>query len=273
VINPLRFSLITLACAALFFANAKAADVTIAQISDTHLGEKHSPRAAEQLRQAVEMINARHPDAVILSGDIGESPEEREQAKTILKVLTAPLYYVPGNHDIGDTNSLARYRQQFGPDYYRFQVKYVEVLVLDSQLLGNYQKYDSPTLLPMLPGIKPEAEKMLDWLGAQPKPAKGDVLIAVQHIPLYLDAGFPAVRPYWTINPPYDRREAWLLRRLGVKHLLAGHWHTARVFKHGDLTIHIAPPTSWLPHGGQLGFAMHTITPKGDVQTEFVPLQ
>jgi hypothetical protein len=24
--------------------------------------------------------------------------------------------------------------------------------------------------------------------------------------------------------------------------------------------------------GGQLGFAMHTITPQGDVSTEFVPL-
>jgi len=54
------------------------------------------------------MINARHPDAVILSGDI---PEEREQAKTILKALAAPIYYVPGNHDIGDTNSLERYRK------------------------------------------------------------------------------------------------------------------------------------------------------------------
>jgi hypothetical protein len=50
------------------------------------------------------------------------------------------------------------------------------VLVLDSSLLGNYQKYDSPTLLPMLPGIKPEAEKMLGWLAAEPKPAKGEVM-------------------------------------------------------------------------------------------------
>jgi 3',5'-cyclic AMP phosphodiesterase CpdA len=252
---------------------AKPTDVTIAQISDTHLGEAHSPRAAEHLRAAVEMINARHPDAVILSGDIGETSELREQTKTILKALTAPVYYVPGNHDISDTNSLARYRKQFGPDYYAFHIRYVEVLALDSQLLGNYTKYDSPSVLPLLPGIKEENEKMLGWLAAQSKPAKGEVVIAVQHIPLYRDTDFPDARPYWTVNPPYARREADLLGKLGVKNMLSGHWHTGRIFEHEGMTIHITPATSWPPFGGQLGFALHTITPNGDVRTEFVPLQ
>src|SRR6185503_2357788 len=90
-------------------------DVTIAQISDTHLGEKHSSEAADHLRQAVELVNARHPDAVIVSGDIGERSENREQAKTILKNLSAPVYYVPGNHEFSDVKGLNRYRQQFGP--------------------------------------------------------------------------------------------------------------------------------------------------------------
>lgn len=256
----------------LLAAGAEPGDVTIAQISDTHLGEQHSPRAAEHLRAAVALINARHPDAVILSGDIGETPEDREKAKTILKALTVPIYYVPGNHDISDTNSLARYRQQFGPDYYSFQVKYVEVLALDSSLLGNYEQYDSKSFLPLLPGIKTEGETMLDWLAGQPKQTNGEVIIAVQHIPLFRDSGFPDARPYWTINPPYAQREAELLRKHGVKHLFSGHWHTPRVFKHEGITTHIAPATSWLPFGGKLGFDIHTISPNGDVHTEFVLL-
>lgn len=273
MIYPLRVFSIALAFGiGLLAAAAKSADVTIAQISDTHLGEVHSPRAAEHLRRAVTLINARHPDAVILSGDIGETPEEREHVKTILKALTAPVYFVPGNHDVGDTNSLARYRKQFGPDYYVFHVGYVEVLALDSQLLGNYQEFDSSSVLPLPPGIKAENEKMLDWLAAQPKPATGDVVIAVQHIPLFRDADFPDAKPYWTVNPPYARREADLLRKLGVKDLLAGHWHIGRVFEHEGMTVHVAPATSWLPLAGQLGFAMHTITPDGGVRTEFVPL-
>lgn len=253
-------------------SSQRPAQVTIAQISDTHLGERHSPHAADCLREAVKMINARHPDAVIVSGDIGESFEEREQAKTILKGLAAPVYYVPGNHDFKDTNGLALYRRQFGPDYYCFRVKNVEVLALDSQLLGNYAQFESKSAQPLAPGLTEESRKMFNWLAEQPKPAGGEVVIAVQHIPLLRDKNFPDAKPYWVVNAPYAQREADLLHRLGVKDLLVGHWHTGRVFNDDGFTIHVAPATSWLPFGGQLGFAMHTITAHGDVRTEFVPL-
>ncbi|HEX3718107.1 MAG TPA: metallophosphoesterase [Verrucomicrobiae bacterium] len=272
--KQLRVFLIGLICCpALLLFGANPDSVIIAQLSDTHLGEEHSPQAAANLRQAVKMINARHPNAVILSGDIGENQERREQVKTILKALDAPVYYVPGNHDVHNVKDLELYRNQFGPDYYRFQVKYVEVLAVDSELLGNYEKYAHwKTLPPLSSGMEAESEKMLDWLGRQTGPIKGNVVIAVQHIPLFYDDGFPKNNAYWIVDPPYSQRETDLLHRLGVKHLLAGHWHTGRVFEHDGFTIHVAPSTSWLPFGGQLGFAVHTITANGDVHTEFVPL-
>ena len=251
---------------------AGPSDVTIAQISDTHLGERHSPQAAENLRQVEKLINVRHPDAVILSGDIGETHDEREQVKIILKELAAPIYYVPGNHEFHDTNGLAHYRKQFGPDYYRFQVKNVEVLALDSQLLGNYEKFAAKTNSPLAPGLEAESEKMLDWLAQQAEPTRGKVVIAVQHIPLFRDNDFPDAKPYWTVNAPYAQRETDLLHALGVKHLLAGHWHNGRVFEQDGITIHVAPATSWLPLGGKLGFALHSIDTDGDVRTEFVTL-
>jgi 3',5'-cyclic AMP phosphodiesterase CpdA len=268
--------LIILACFATFLfgaASPNADNVTIAQLSDTHLGEEHSPQAAANLRQAVIMINARHPDAVIVSGDIGENEKEREQVKTILKDSASPVYYVPGNHDVRNTNDLARYRKQFGPDYYRFQVKNVEVLVVDSELLGDYSKYANWKTLPPLPaGMAEESEKMLAWLGQQEEFTKGKMTIAVQHVPLFRDDNFPKNNAYWIVGASYTARETDLLHRLGVKHLLAGHWHTGRVFEQDGITVHVAPATSWLPMGGQLGFAMHTVTADGNVRTEFVPL-
>jgi predicted MPP superfamily phosphohydrolase len=65
--------------------------LSIVQISDTHLADKHAPHAADNLKQAVKMINDRHPDAVILSGDIGENPQAWEEARSILKKLKSPL--------------------------------------------------------------------------------------------------------------------------------------------------------------------------------------
>jgi 3',5'-cyclic AMP phosphodiesterase CpdA len=284
-------------------APSARAQVTIAQISDTHLGEVHSPHAAENLRRAVDMINARHPDAVVLSGDIGENPEEWQRARQILKGLKAPLYYAPGNHDV-HTNDVAQYRSVFGPDYYRFRVKGVTFLVIDSQLLGNYDKFGLQSLEPMPAATEAEGEKMLAWL-SHPDSGRdaddssrhgnrdrdndrrdaddsqssendhgGRITIGIQHIPVFRAENLiPDPKPYWVITEPYRSREMDLLHQLGVKHMLVGHWHVGGVFERDGITWHVAPSTSrLLPWSGELGFAMHTINSNGDVKTEFVSM-
>jgi 3',5'-cyclic AMP phosphodiesterase CpdA len=271
------------------------AQVTIAQISDTHLGEAEAPNAAENLRRTVEMVNARHPDAVVLSGDIGENPEEWERAREILRGLRAPLYYAPGNHDV-HSRDVERYRAVFGPDYYRFQVKGVTFLVIDSQLLGNFDQFEARSPQPLPPETEAEAEKMLGWLAEQGThnagnrrrhwwsrgraDAEGDgpsggAVIAIQHIPAARGDNLPPdSKPYWVINDPYRARELDLLRRLGVRHVLAGHWHVGTVFERDGITWHVAPSVGrLLPWSGNLGFAMHTISRDGEVKTEFVPLE
>ena len=247
--------------------------ITIAQLSDTHLGEKRAPHAAENLRHAVDMINDRHPDAVILSGDIGESPQQWQNAKSILKALEAPLYYAPGNHDV-HTNDVERYRDEFGKDYYEFHVKFAAFIVIDSELLGNYDLYESKTPPPLPPQTEDESERMLSWLNRlhDEQSAKQEVVVGVQHIPVFHDGKFPDPKPYWVISEPYRSQEMDALKKLGVKHMLVGHWHNGRVFQREGITWHVAPATSWLPWGGELGFAVHTITPDGDVHTEFVDL-
>lgn len=284
------------------FARPAQAQIKVAQLSDTHLGEQHSPHAADNLRRAVEMINSRHPDAVILSGDIGENPAEWDRAKSILKGLKAPLYYAPGNHDV-HSHDLDRYRDAFGKDYYRFQVKGVTFLVLDSQLLGNYDTFEARSPQPMPARMEDEAGQMLGWLNDQGKGRvreardrgrdsdDGDpddrsqrgrdrddrgrhgIVIGIQHIPVFRDGNFPPdTKPYWVINDPYRSREMDLLHKLGIRHMLVGHWHNYRVFERDGITWHVGAATSWLPWGGELGFAMHTISRDGDVKSEFVPL-
>ena len=260
------------------------AQVTIAQLSDAHIGEQHSPHSKENLKRAVEMINQRHPDAVILSGDIGEGPNNWQVAKQILKGLKAPLYIAPGNHDV-HSHDVNRYRDVFGRDYYRFQVKGVTFLVIDSQLLGNFDNFEAHSPQPLPPETEDESRKMLDWLKDQKKGADGDrdaddrgekgrgIIIGIQHIPDFRDGNFPPdSKPYWVVNDPYRKHEMDILHKLGVRHMLVGHWHNGRVFEHDGITWHVAPATSWLPWGGELGFAMHTISKDGDVKTEFVPL-
>jgi|KBSSwiStaDraftv2_1062776.scaffolds.fasta_scaffold00914_26 3',5'-cyclic AMP phosphodiesterase CpdA len=252
------------------------AQVTIAQISDTHLGEKHAPHAADNLRTAVKMINERRPDAVILSGDIGENPKAWDQAKSILKELKAPLYYAPGNHDV-HSSDVERYRDAFGKDYYAFHVKDITFVVINSQLLGNYDNYGAKQPPPLPSQTEKESEEMLQWLSnvrdEEDRGQKGHhPIIGIQHVPVFHDDGFPDPKPYWVVSEPYRSKEMKLLHKAGVKHMLVGHWHNGRVFEREGITWHVAPATSWLPWGGELGFAMHSISQDGDVKTEFVPL-
>jgi DNA repair exonuclease SbcCD nuclease subunit len=265
------FSVVSVVVLTLSFSTSSPAQLTIAQISDTHLGEKRAPHAAQNLMQAVDMVNQRRPNAVILSGDIGENPQAWEQAKSILKKLKYPVYFVPGNHDV-HSSDVGRYRKVFGRDYYRFVVKGVSFVVIDSQLLGNFDVYEAKTPQPLPPQTQAESERMLDWLAHPDDDPRTHITIGIQHIPVFRDGTFPDPKPYWFISEPYRSREMEMLRRLGIKHMLVGHWHNARIFEQDGITWHVAPATSWLPWGGELGFALHTIDAEGDVHTEFVNL-
>jgi 3',5'-cyclic AMP phosphodiesterase CpdA len=303
-VSPLRLTSLLFSLILVFGSAASVlAQVTVAQISDIHIGESHSPHALDNLRRAVKMINDRHPDAVVLSGDIGENPQYWDEARRVLRGLRAPLYIAPGNHDV-HTQDVERYRAVFGNDYYRFNVKGVTFLVIDSQLLGNYDKFGSQDAPPLPDFTRQQSDRMLSWLedlashsgdddrdrrsGEDRRDRDRDdkrdrkhsdhdrdrgIVIGIQHIPLFRDERvLPDPKPYWVISDPYRSREMDALKRLGVRHMFVGHWHVQDVFEHGGITWHVAPATSWLPWGGELGFAMHTISPDGDVRTEFVSL-
>lgn len=292
------FLIVLITVAFILFSPYLHAQVTIAHISDSHIGLARAPEGSDNLRKAVQMINQRNPDVVIVSGDIGERPSAWDQARDILKGLHAKVYFAPGNHDV-HSNDVDRYRQAFGDDYYKFQVKYVTVYMLDSQLWGNWDKFDAHTEPPMPPETKAEGEKEMAWLEGQgggrgdrgkhkgkdkkdedrdrdgrgADRGEGGVAIAVQHVPAERDHGFPNdPKPYWVVNDPWRGREEDALKKLGVRDVLAGHWHIGKVYDAGGLTWHVAPATSWSPFNGKLGFAMHTISPDGKVKTQFVYL-
>jgi hypothetical protein len=253
------------------FAGTSCAQVTIVQLSDLHIGISKSPHAAQNLRQAVAMVNALHPDAVIVSGDIGENPTAWQIAKNILKGLQSPLFYAPGNHDV-HLHNVNQYRGVFGRDYYRFDVRGIIFLVINSQLLEVVEGANAgSTNLP--PDTLAEANKMLSWLSSQASAIPhGATVIPIQHIPLFRDNGFPGGQPFWVINEPYRSREMALFQKMGVKHMLVGHWHNFRVYSNSGIAFHVGAATSYLPVGGTLGFAVHTISPSGGVTTHFVAL-
>src|SRR5437763_1145738 len=59
----------------------RGGNVVIAQLSDSHIGLGTAPEASANLRRAVDMINQRNVDAVIMTGDLGERPDAWKEAR------------------------------------------------------------------------------------------------------------------------------------------------------------------------------------------------
>src|SRR3954469_6247043 len=217
-------------------ADDRGRNVVIAQISDTHIGLARAPEASENLRKVVEMVNQRNPDAVIVTGDVGEREESWDEAKKIFSGLKPKTFYVPGNHDVtaNKPQKLAAWRGDFGNDYYEAHVKGITIIALDGQLLGNYDNFDQKKASPL--NSKDETDRMLGWLarvGSQDRAesvkrgggsermrhadeGNGKLVFAMQHEPLDFADGFPPDgKDYWTIQEPYRSREIDLLHRLG----------------------------------------------------------
>lgn len=259
-----------------------ARPLVVAQISDLHIGLRKNGKTQQPidpvatLRRVIARVNEHHPDLVLVTGDVGETPAAWDQARQELQAVQAPLKFVPGNHDVTST-TVERWRAVFGPDYYKFRVRNVVFYMIDSQLLGNYTNFSARQPEPLPPAGKAEADKMLKWLENEIAAAnKGDrdvVRIAVQHVPTSRGVNkVPDEKPYWITQEPQRSREIYLLQQLDVKHILAGHWHKFVNFDEHGFTHHIAPATSWATEGG-LGFTLHTIGADGTVKTEMVELK
>jgi hypothetical protein len=283
--RALRPFLVAVLCSTLAWAQA-----TIVQISDTHIGLSTHPNDLQHLQKIINQINAMspQPNAVIVSGDIGESTSDWAIAKNTLANLKTPVYYCPGNHDVHTTN-ISSYRLNFGNDYYSFKINNITFMVIDSQLLGNFDTLTSgatPESVQPLPTLAQiESDKMIAWLGRQSAVSNE---IAVQHVPLFpqlLFTGgtYPSTNPFWAIydvpNDPdihhkYRAEEINALNALNIHKMLAGHWHNQRNFTATSgsfkLDLRMAPASGYGINTSVVGYTVHTISSTGAITTRMV---
>jgi 3',5'-cyclic AMP phosphodiesterase CpdA len=130
----------------------------IAQISDTHLSDA-KPFFVENFQRIGEAIRQSRPHLVLNSGDIsldgagslpGDADGDLAAAHRLHNEIGLPLRFLPGNHDIGDSQDApshgegtiddarrARYRKHFGEEWWSFDVVGWRVLGINAQLLGS----------------------------------------------------------------------------------------------------------------------------------------
>jgi Icc protein len=134
--------------------------VLIAQISDLHIKPPGSLAygrvdTAAALERCVAALNAFRPkpDFVVISGDLADTPtsEEYEYLKRLLAPLKPPFAGIPGNHDSRDMMRaafpLAGYAFASGPLNQRFEIRGLDLLLLDSSVHGKpHGELEAPTM-------------------------------------------------------------------------------------------------------------------------------
>jgi serine/threonine-protein phosphatase CPPED1 len=238
-----------------FLAAGTLAAQTFIQMTDTQFGMYSKNQGFEQetanFEFAVATANRLKPDFVIVTGDLVNQPGNAAQIAEYHRIAARldpkiKLYSLPGNHDVENEatrESLARYRERFGPDYYTFRAGEMLGIVLNSNLQKDTKN------------VPEEAAKMEAWLRAELVKAKtGGVkqVIVFQHMPFFLSEPDEADK-YENIPRETRRRYLALLHEYGVKTVFAGHLHHNAEGRDGDLEMVTTGPVGMPLGGGKSG--------------------
>lgn len=102
--------------------------------------------------QAIDKLNLLQPEFVLCVGDLiegGKKPAatlaaEWKEFDTFVTKLTMPFFYVPGNHDVGVTETAKVWEEKLGRRYYHFVYRNVLFLLLNADdppgSVGNISK-------------------------------------------------------------------------------------------------------------------------------------
>ena len=240
-----RTAMCFLVLASVFIAAQNTSgDYFFIQLADTQFGmftgDKDFVQETANYEFVVANINRLRPRFVVICGDLINKVGDPVQTAEYLRITgkidkSIPVYAVAGNHDVGNeptAETLAYYRQHFGPDRYSFVQGSLYGIVLNSGLVSGPANAQA------------EAAQQEVWLKAELTKAKASGarhIVVFQHHSWFLERGD---EPDQYFNIPLERRRGYLdlLKAAGVRYIVAGHYHRNSLGKDGDLEMITSGP-------------------------------
>ena len=246
----------------------------------------HFREETRRFEAAVTMAGAERPRFVIVCGDMVNAAGDPAQVAEVKRIAAAlpqgvPLRYVAGNHDacpdneVPDPASLARYRADFGPDYYAFREDAAHFVVLNACLLQHPERAPE------------DFDWQMAWLEETLRDAtRADAshIVAFTHQPLFMvdpeepDEDYPWApsppgRPpgYWTVPRARRMPVIELFRRHGVQATFCGHWHRNHEARDGGMVEVLTSSVGYPLGDDPSGIRVVRLTGAG-VEHEFRPL-
>lgn len=220
------------------------AAMRMVQISDTHLSRWDGPLHCN-FRAVAHFVNAvLKPDIVINTGDVilsnPDADEDYAAAEKLHRLISAPVRFVPGNHDVGEAydrdwwattrKRLARFRSYFGETPWLEWLGDIGLIGLNSQVFGT--------------GL-PEEEEQWCQLEMIADAVRGRTVLLFQHMSFYTEySGSDGRRG--GIAPADRERVLSILGGARLWGVANGHVHRYRKRPHGDAFEVWAPATGFL---------------------------
>ena len=238
--------------------------LTVAQISDTHLGAG-TRLFRTNFDRAATALHGMRPDLLVHTGDVSLDGADQEAdlafAAAAHARLPGPVLCVPGNHDVGDHPERAprqpvndarldRFRHHLGRDRWIEDRDGWRLLGLNSQVMGAHPEADA------------QAGMIADALGTL-----GERRLAVFiHKPFFAADPAEAAFDYWSV-PPFARAPLRAVMAHPALRLVAsGHLHLHHEARRGAVRYAWAPSVAFivdaseqpgLPGTRPCGFLLH----------------
>ena len=185
--------------------------------------------------EAIETANKINPDFVVICGDMVHNSNSDEQFQELIRISRLlnediKLYWVAGNHDVGDKPTragLAQYKEQFGEYNYSFQEENCYFIVLNSSIC-----YDPGSVPDEWDILTSFLEKELQLAASTQKRHK----IIFMHHPLFLDD--PNEGDNYFVIPSARRAKIIdLITEYDVSAVFTGHLHRNNYKKIGNTEL------------------------------------
>ena len=181
--------------------------------------------------KAVAEINRLNPDFVVITGDFVHDQNSAAQINEFKRITamikpSIPVYYSPGNHDIGQVpneESLKKYRKNYGSDRFSFEHKGSVFIGFNTGLIKAKLE-------------KPE-QKQFAWLAAKLQQSqKAQHIILFTHYPFFnKTADEPTA--YSNIDQEYREKYLRLFCNSRVTAVFSGHHHNNGFATYGNVQL------------------------------------
>lgn len=244
---------------------------TFIQLSDPQFGflsdkKDGLQREIAHYEKAVSAVNQLKPDFVVITGDFVHHPRDTNELaifKRITRKIDAsiPVYYVPGNHDVGNhptADDISFYKGNYGDDKFSFHHKGVNFIGLNSNIIK---------------GASVELERQqLVWLTKELKKGKKNgATIVFTHHPVFLVKPDEADDEYFNLPKSTRLKYLELFEANNVKAIFAGHYHKNSYGKYNDMEM-ITTSAIGVPFEGSFGFQVIQVKDKA-ITHKFYPLE